>query len=65
LASRINLQAGGLAVLPRTWYRRLARLDLLMVEARQRIAIQEALISNLECEERTLAVFSRGYVGPR
>ncbi len=38
-------------MLRRTWYRRLARINRLIVEARERIAIQKALIS-LEREER-------------
>jgi hypothetical protein len=56
LLSGINLRAvrgkASLALLRRTWYRRLARINLLIVEARQRIAIQKAHISNLEREER-------------
>ena len=43
---------GNLAVLRRTWYRRLARSNLLIVDARQRVAMQKALVSNLEREER-------------
>jgi hypothetical protein len=39
-------------MLRRTWYGRLARINLLIVETRQRIAIQKAHISNLEREER-------------
>jgi hypothetical protein len=39
-------------MLRRTGYRRLARINLLVAEARQRIAIQKALISTLEREER-------------
>ena len=54
LLSRINLQAvrgqASLAMLRRTWYRRLA--TLFIVEARQRVAMQKALVSNLEREER-------------
>ena len=34
----------------RTWYRRLARINLFIVEARQRVAMQKALL--LEREER-------------
>ena len=41
-----------LAMLRRTWYRRLARINLFIVEARQRVAMQKALVSNLEREER-------------
>ena len=41
-----------LAMLRRTWYRRLARINLFIVEARQRVAMQKALLSNLEREER-------------
>jgi hypothetical protein len=36
----------------RTWYRRLARINLSIVEARQRVAMQKALLSKLEREER-------------
>ena len=41
-----------LAMLRRTWYRRLARINLFIVEARHRVAMQKALLSNLEREER-------------
>jgi hypothetical protein len=40
------------AMLRRTWYRRLARINRLIAAARQRIAMQKALISTLEREER-------------
>ena len=39
-------------MLRRTWYRHLARINLFIVEARQRVAMQKALLSNLEREER-------------
>lgn len=39
-------------MLRKIWYRRLARSNLRIVEARQRVAIQKALVSNLEREER-------------
>jgi hypothetical protein len=39
-------------MLRRTWYRRLARTNLFIVEARQRVAMQQALVSNLEHDER-------------
>jgi hypothetical protein len=39
-------------MLRRTWYGHLARINLFIVEARQRIAIRKAHISNLEPEER-------------
>jgi hypothetical protein len=56
LFSRINLQAvrgqASLAMLRRTWYRRLARINLFIVEARHRVEMQKALLSNLEREER-------------
>ena len=39
-------------MLRRAWYRRLARTNLFIVEARQRVAMQKALLSNLEREER-------------
>ena len=55
LLSKINLQAvrgqASLAMLPRTWYGHLARINLFIVEARQRVARQKALLSNLEREE--------------
>jgi len=40
------------ATVRRTWYRRLARINLFIVEARQRVAMQKALLSNPECEKR-------------
>jgi hypothetical protein len=39
-------------MLRRTWYRRLAKSNRLIADARQRIEIQKVLISNLEREER-------------
>ena len=39
-------------MLRRTWYRHIARINLFIVEARQRVAMQKALLSNLEREER-------------
>jgi len=55
LLSRINLQAvtGKLPMLCRTWYRRLARSNRLIADARQRIEIQKVLISQLEHKQRS------------
>jgi hypothetical protein len=47
-------------VLRRTWYRRLARSNLLIVEARQRVAMQKALVPNLE---RAAVQISRHHAG--
>ena len=47
-------------MLHRTWYRRLARSNRLIANARQRIEIQKALISQLERKERsTYRAFAR------
>jgi hypothetical protein len=57
LLSRINLQAvrgkASLAMLRRTWYRRLARINLLIADARRRIEIQVVLISQLVHKKRS------------
>ena len=50
-ARRLCGQAS-LAMLRRTWYRRLARTNLFIVEARQRVAMQKALVSSLDAEGR-------------
>jgi hypothetical protein len=42
-----------LAMLRRTWYRRLARSNRLIANARQRIEIQKVLISQLEHKKRS------------
>jgi hypothetical protein len=49
-----------LAMLRRTWYRRLARSNRLIANARQRIEIQKVLISQLEHKKRsTYRAFAR------
>ena len=53
--SRIYLRVRGKlpAMLRRTWYRRLARSNRLIADARQRINIQKMLISQLEHKKRS------------
>ena len=48
-----------LAMLRRTWYRRLARINLFIVEAHQRVAMQKALLSNLRGTRSALAQLRR------
>ena len=54
------LAGSGSAMLRRTWYRRLARSNRLIADARQRIEIQKVLISQLEHKKRsTNGAFAR------
>jgi hypothetical protein len=51
---------GELAMLRRTWYRHLARINRLIADARQRIDIQKMLICQLEHKKRsTIRAFAR------
>jgi hypothetical protein len=52
-----------LAMLRRTWYRRLARSNRLIADAQQRIEIQKELISQLEHGQSFCAAKARGHPG--
>ena len=55
-----HLWDGIMAILRRTWYRRLASINRLIAEARQRVKRHQAFISNLKFEEpSTCRAFAR------
>ena len=51
---------GIMAILRRTWYRRLASINRVIAEARERVKIHQALISNQKVQEQsTCRAFAR------
>lgn len=54
------LRDGLMAILRRTWYRRLASINRLIVEARQHVTSHQAFISNVKFQEQsTCRAFAR------